>query len=530
MKTDGTNDRTLLDALVRQVGDRPDAPAYRSGDRLLNFRDVDHASSQIAHALVALGVGQGDRVACLTKHHIDCLLLTLAACKIGAVCMPVNWRLSRAEAAFIINHGEARLLLIDEAFIGTTIEDEAALPDVRQIVCTERASAGFPSFGQWYGPYPTDFLAIPSEPEDSALQLYSSGTTGLPKGVVLSHANLLSTSRSVSRDWGFTETSVQGNPLPTFHVAGMVMLFYTLYTGGFTCAYSEFDPAGFIDSIGKHGITHTFVVPAMLLFMLQSPAAAKGDYRTLKLIAYGGSPISEHVLREAMAVFGCDFGQIYGMTEVSGPASFLSPEDHCVSGPKSALLRSAGKPMGGARVRIVDPATGRDLPDGEAGEIWIESDRNLKEYWRDPEATARVFPEGRQNGHGWLRSGDCAYIKDDYIYIIDRLKDLIISGGENIYPAEAENALMGHPAVADCAIIGVPDERWGETVKACIVLRPGAQADEREIIAWMHERLAHYKCPKTVDFMESLPRNPTGKILKRVLREPYWQNKNRSVN
>lgn len=530
MKTDGPNDRTFLDTLARHVRERPDAPAYRAGDRVLRFCDVDYATNQIAHALVALGVKRDDRVACLTRHHIDCLLLTLAACKVGAVCMPVNWRLARAEAAFIISHGEARFLMVDEAFIGTTVDDEAALSNLQQIVCTERAKGAFPSFAQWYAPYETDFTPVSAGPEDAALQLYSSGTTGLPKGVVLSHANLLYVTHTISRAWGFTAASVHGNAMPTFHVGGMVTLLYTLYTGGLTCAYSEFDPADFIASIGRHGITHTFLVPAMLLFMLQSPTVTSGDYHTLKLIAYGGAPISEPLLREAISVFHCDFGQIYGMTEVTGPCTYLRPEDHCDQGTKSVLLRSAGKPIEGAAIRIVDPATGQDLPDGEAGEVWIESDGSLKEYWRDPDATARIYPEGRQNGRGWLRSGDCAYRKDDYIYVVDRLKDMIISGGENIYPAEVENTLMGHPAVADCGVIGVPDERWGETVKACVVLRPGAVANEGDIIAWMRERMAHFKCPKTVMFMDSLPRNPTGKILKRVLREPYWHDKNRRVN
>jgi long-chain acyl-CoA synthetase len=341
---------------------------------------------------------------------------------------------------------------------------------------------------------------------------------------------LLSTCRVVSKDWHFGQDGVLGNPLPTFHVAGMTMLLLTLYTGGQTSAFSDFEPASFIDSLSSHRITHSFLVPAILLFMLQSPAAAKGDYSSLKLIAYGGSPISDTLLQQAMQVFKCDFLQVYGLTEVSGPATFLMPDDHRTAATQPELLRSAGRSAGECRMRIVDPVTGKDAPEGETGEVWLESVRNLKEYWRDPETTRRAFPEGRNERGGWLRTGDGGYAKDGYLYINDRIKDMIISGGENIYPAEIENVLMKHPAAADGAIIGVPDPTWGEAVKACVVLKPGATATEREIIDWMRERLAHFKCPKSVDFVQALPRNPSGKILKRVLREPYWRGQERAVH
>jgi acyl-CoA synthetase (AMP-forming)/AMP-acid ligase II len=196
----------------------------------------------------------------------------------------------------------------------------------------------------------------------------------------------------------------------------------------------------------------------------------------------------------------------------------------------SKLLRSAGQAVPGARVRIVDPVTLADLPEGQTGEVLIESPGNMIGYWRNPEATAAAFPEGRNANGGWFRSGDGGYMVDGYVYINDRIKDMIISGGENIYPAEIENTLMKHPAVADGAVIGVPDEKWGESVKACVILRPGATATDREIIDWMRERLAHYKCPKSIDFVDALPRNPSGKLLKRILRAPYWEGKARGVN
>lgn len=526
------NDQTIVDALFRHVAGKPSAIAYQSGDRLLSFADLDRASNQIANALVAMQVQRGDRVACLTKHHLDCLLLTLGACKVGAVCMPVNWRLAPDELAYIMGHGQAKLVVADAGFLAGASAHHSDGPQAAsaKVVCTETAAQGVEGFADWYLGFSDKFDAVQAMPDDAALQLYSSGTTGLPKGVVLTHRGLMSTNRTVAQDWGFDEHGVLGNPLPTFHVAGMTMLLLTLFTGGKTAAFSDFIPAVFLDGVAKHQVTHSFVVPAMLLFMLQTPDADQRDYRTLKVIAYGGSPISDRVLEDAMALFQCEFLQVYGLTEVSGPATFLNQQDHRNAATRPELLRSAGKPIGGANLRIVDPVTRQDLPEGETGEIWIETERNFKEYWRDHKGTLAVFPEGRNERGGWFRSGDGGYLKDGYLYIHDRIKDMIISGGENIYPAEIENLLMRHPSVADGAIIGVPDAKWGEAVKACVVLKPGTQLTERELIDWFRERMAHFKCPKSIDFVDVMPRNPSGKLLKRVLRAPYWDGKERAIN
>lgn len=526
-------DRTLIDTLKRQLSERPGMPAYRWGALTLSHADVERETNRIANALVRRGVKREDRVACLTKHHVPCILLTLAACKIGAVCMPVNWRLAPTEAEYIIGHGEAKLLVVDESFAAPYLPGSSGvrLPEGCEVLCTDGTLASAPSFKHWYERESPEFSPIAADPDDSALQLYSSGTTGLPKGVVLTHRGLLSTCRVVSTDWRFDSESVFSNPLPTFHVAGMTMLLLTLYAGGLTVAHSDFDPASFIGSIGEHRVTHTFLVPAMMLFMLQSPLAEQGDYSSLKVIAYGGSPIAESLLQQAMRTFECDFVQVYGLTEVSGPGTFLNQDDHrLATSTQPGLLRSAGRPVGECRMRIVDPVTGQDLPEGETGEVWLETVRNLKEYWRDPTATLAVFPEGRTERGGWFRTGDAGYVRDGYLYINDRIKDMIISGGENIYPAEIENVLAAHPAVSECAVIGVPDERWGEAVKACVVLRPEQAADGAAVIGWLRERLAHYKCPKTVDLLPSLPRTPSGKLLKRLLRQPYWEGQQREVS
>jgi acyl-CoA synthetase (AMP-forming)/AMP-acid ligase II len=292
----------------------------------------------------------------------------------------------------------------------------------------------------------------------------------------------------------------------------------------------EVVPAQLLRSFEEHRITNAILVPAVLQMLLATPGIREVDFSSLRTMVYGASPISEEVLVGSMRVFGCGFVQAYGLTETTGGIAALVEEDHDPGGPRAHLLRSAGRPWGDTELRIVG-GDGRDLPDGEVGEVWVRSVQNMKGYWRNPEATAEVYPEGRgEDGRGWLCTGDAGYLKDGYLFIHDRVKDMIVSGGENIYPAEVENALMSHPAVADVAVIGVPSERWGETVKAIVVDAASGAASDEELIAHCRERLARYKCPTSVDRIAALPRNPSGKILKTELREPYWRGRERRVN
>ncbi len=523
-------DRSIADIIRRQARERGHATAFVTPTRRWTFAEVDSASNRLAQGLASLGIGAGDRVACLTKHHAECALLLLAACKLGAVCMPVNWRLAPPEVEYIVDHGQAKFMMVDEAFLPTLARTR--LPGLRLTVATE-AAPGLESLAGWSARFDAADPGHVSEPDATTLQLYSSGTTGLPKGVELTNRSLFAAIDMYRPMIGFDgERSVMLNVLPTFHVAGMCNIVMPLAAGGPTVYYPDFDPAGAIAAIGEHRVTHSFLVPAMILFMLQSPAAKSGDFSSLNVIAYGGSPIADTVLIDAAATFRCGLFQVYGMTEAP-LLTRLVPEDHDPGGPRIQLLRSAGTPSPGVELRIVrqgtDPQAPQDQPEGEVGEIWVRTLQNMKGYWRNPQATAATFPLGRDEGRGWMRTGDAGYLRDGYLYIRDRIKDMIISGGENIYPAEVENALARHPAVAECAIVGVPDEKWGESVKACVVLKPGATATERELIDFTRDNLAHYKCPKSVDFMTVLPRNPSGKLLKRVLREPYWQGRDRAV-
>jgi long-chain acyl-CoA synthetase len=295
-----------------------------------------------------------------------------------------------------------------------------------------------------------------------------------------------------------------------------------MYFGGHTLLLREVDPPAILTAIEEHRVTHALFVPAVLQLLLDTPGIDAADMSSLQLILYGASPISDTVLVRALKAFGCDFNQAYGMTETCGAVTELRAADHDPARPD--LLRSCGRPLPGVELRVVDTETGADAAEDVVGEVWIRSAQNMVGYWGRPEETAATI-----TGDGWIRSGDAGYLHDGYLYLHDRLKDMVVSGGENVYPAEVEAVLQGHPSVLDVAVIGVPDARWGETVKAIVVVRPGTEIDAREVIAFTRERLAHYKCPTSVDVVENLPRNPSGKLLKRALREPYWAGQERRI-
>jgi acyl-CoA synthetase (AMP-forming)/AMP-acid ligase II len=499
---------TILDAIGRHAAERGGERVYWTPGRAWTFAQLWDTAGRAATALAKQGVGPGDRVACLTKHTAQCVALVLAACRLRAVCMPVNWRLAPGEIDYIVKDGRAKFMMADQAFAAA----------VKPNVLTEELAG-------WASAFAPLANEAPPSPEDTALQLYSSGTTGLPKGVELTHRNL-STALvdAVPEAIGYHgPPDVMLNLLPTYHIAGVGIGILTAARGGTSVLYPDFDPAKAVAAIAEHRVSIVFLVPAMIQFMVQVPGAREADFSSLKSVFYGASPISDKVLVEALRTFKCDFMQVYGLTETTGAITLLPAGDHDPEGPKKPLLRSAGKPIGDVALRIAG-ADGRDCAEGEVGEVMVRSVQNMKGYWGNDRATKAAF------AGEWFRSGDAGYLKDGYLFLHDRMKDMIISGGENIYPAEVENVLMQHPALADGAVIGVPDEQWGEAVKACVVLKPGMKASAAEIIEYMRSRIAHFKCPKSVDFLEAIPRNPTGKILKRLLREPYWKGRERRIN
>ena len=338
------------------------------------------------------------------------------------------------------------------------------------------------------------------------MQLYTSGTTGLPKGVMLTNANLSTAIGAAGETFSISPDTVSLVAMPLFHIGGSGWALCAMSRGGRSIILRDVDPPLLLELIATERITEMFVVPAVLMLLLASPSLRTTDLSSLRLIFYGASPISEDVLVKCMAAFGCGFCQVYGMTETTGAITALPFEDHDPDGPRRGLLRSAGKPHESVELRVVDPDTGTDADVGAVGEIWTRSPYNMAGYWGKPAETAATI-----DADGWLRTGDAGYFDaEGYLYLHDRIKDMVVSGGENIYPAEVENVLLSHPAIVDAAVIGVPDEKWGETVKAIVVLAPDTQLDQAAVIAHCRGKLAHYKCPTSVEATDAPAAQPLG--------------------
>jgi len=492
---------TLLTLMQHFAAETPDAKCLAFDDELLTFADLDRRSTQLANVLRGRGVGGGDRVALLS--HAACVFYELAyACaKIGAIMMPLNWRLAAGEIAAIIADGEPRLVLVQDVLagrlVGVTVEtiDLTALDALR-----DAASDALPQ--------------ITVNPDAATLLLYTSGTTGVPKGVLISQTNLSYVERMAREVWAFTADSVNLVAMPLFHIGGIGYGMMALSQGGHTVLLEKLDPAGVAATIDRHGVTHTFFVPTVVQRLVDHVDSGGIAPQGLQRILYGAAPIGEPLLRRAIALFGCEFSHAYGATETAGTVISLPPHEHDPDGSTPERLRSCGRPLPWVELQLVDPETETRVAPGEVGEVRIRSGMVMIGYWRKPaETAAAVTPDG------WLRTGDAAYCdREGFVFIHDRYKDMIVSGGENVYPTEIENVLGAHPDVGQVAVIGVPHPKWGETPRAYVVPRIGADPDEAAMIAYTREHLAHYKCPTSVRFVGSLPQNASGKILKKDLR------------
>jgi acyl-CoA synthetase (AMP-forming)/AMP-acid ligase II len=500
---------------------QPDAPALVYEGRATSYAALDRAASRVANALIADGVRPQARVVHLDKSSDQFFELFFGVAKANAVMVSVNWRLAPPEVLHIVNDAEADILFVGEDYFPVIEKIRGDLKTVRKIVAFGRHPEWEP-FESWRGRQTDDDPRLPVKPTDTAVQFYTSGTTGLPKGAELTNANF----SALLGLWTETWLLGPGTPalvcLPMFHIGGAGWGVACLFAGATCHVMREFVPAQILGTIERERLQVLLLVPAMILFLVQAPQIRETDLSSVRLIVYGAAPIPAELLKQAMAVFPGGFQQVYGLTETTGAITLLPPQDHDPNDPKKLL--SCGYAQQGVELRIVGD-DGRDLPAGQVGEIAVRSAQVMRGYWKLPEATARAI-QGE-----WFFTGDAGYLDDKgYLYIYDRVKDMIVSGGENIYPAEVESALFGHPSVADVAVIGVPDERWGEAVKAVVVKKPGAEVTTAELIGWARERIAGYKLPKSVDFIEALPRNPTGKILKRELRRAYWGERQRQVN
>ena len=516
---------TLGDILRTHAAERGDHVSLVLGDRTVTWSELYDRASRVATGLAAAGVGNQDRIAFLDKNSIEHFEVFYGAALANAVCVDVNWRLAPPEVEFIVNDAEAKVFVVgpDFAPVLDAIADRLTTASTILVIGGHEK---FQDYEEWVGRHEPVDPHSPSSSDDVAFQLYSSGTTGRPKGVMLSNNNFFALLPLAQDMWEFTPDSVSLVAMPLFHIGGGGWATAGQYVGMKSVIMRDLDPAALVHLIPEQGITHAFAVPAVLQFMLMVPGADQADFSTLKVVVYGASPISEDVLARSVALLGCKFWQAYGLTETTGAIVNLAPEDHALDSEHRHRLRSCGRAGPGVELRIVEPDSGTDVATGEVGEIWIRGPQVMKGYWHNDEATREAIDED-----GWFRSGDVGYLDEDgYLYIHDRVKDMIVSGGENVYPAEVENVLMAHPAVADVAVIGVPHEKWGETAKAVVVRVEGTDPSPEEIISFARERLATYKCPTSVDYIDALPRNPSGKVLKKDLREPYWAGHDRRVS
>jgi len=514
------NPEILSDIPCLHAAERADKVALQCEGRTLTYGELNARAGKVAGLLVAAGVKPGDRVAWLGRSRETFFEIFFGAAAARACLAPINSRLAIPEIAFILQDSGANLLFVTPDFFAAARAVVAQVNRPIRLIGVGGEAEGIESYEVLRDAATVSSLPAPTAADD-VLQLYTSGTTGLPKGVRLNNTNYAAFLDLRTKVEGFNygpEDTVL-IVLPLFHVAGTNISFAGLAPGGRVVIAPEFSPAEVLRLIETERVAHVFLVPAMINMLLQAPEIATTDLSSLKTVAYGASPISEAVLANAKATFGCGFIQFYGMTESTGAGTFLAPEAH-----RGDLLRSCGKAWPKMAVRILDDH-GNEATVGEIGEIAIQGGMVMAGYWNRPEATAEaVTPDG------WLKTGDAGYRDaEGYIFVHDRVKDMIVSGGENIYPAEVENAILGCPGVADAAVIGVPDERWGEAVKAVVVAHADGAPDPEAVIAWARERIAGYKAPKSVDFIDALPRNASGKVLRRELRKPYWEGRSRNV-
>lgn len=502
----------------------PDAPCLSHGDEHLSYGHVNATANRLANGFLGLGVEPGQRVAVLGENSVQHCLLFMAASKIGAVAVPLNYRLAAAELAYVISDANARVLLVIDGMAPTLAELRDRLAEDLTVITDDQPDSL--QWTSWLDALPATSPQISVDRHAPFIQLYTSGTTGNPKGVVISHNNLLQL--TLMNAIATPKRPQQGSAIivcaPLFHIGGAGSTVAGIFNGQHTLLHRAFDPVHLVEDMERNPVTSIFLVPAMIMAILNLPDIESRDFSQLKTIFYGASPISETVLRRAMDVFQCDFIQMYGMTETTGTVVNLTPDDHrrALAG-KPELLRSCGRPSIGVEVRIMD-GDGREAATGEVGEIWVKSDTNMLHYHNLPEATAENLTDG------WIHTGDAGFMDEEgYLYLKDRIKDMVVSGGENIYPVEVENTLAKHDAVADVAVIGVPDDRFGEALLAMVVTKPGTSLDVDDMIEFCRGKIAGYKIPRQLRLMDELPRNPSGKILKKILREPYWQEQGRDI-
>ncbi|MGD1808690.1 long-chain-fatty-acid--CoA ligase [Dapis sp. BLCC M126] len=517
---------TLADLSYVQAREFPNNNALIFNDKTLTYLELNLQSNRVANALLAQGIKPKSRVALLAKDSLQSYEILFACAKINAVLVTINWRLVAAEVSYILRDANVELLFIGPEFYDLVQSIQAEVNNIKTFISLEKNELGWINYSNWYQQHSDVKPDITINENDVAVQIYTSGTTGKPKGVQLGHYSFFAIAKEFAKqgenwiNWNQKDKSLL--VVPFFHIGGLWWAIRGLVAGAENIVLEAFDPFEVLEAIEKYQITKTCMVPAMIQVILSEPECEETNFSSLEYIVYGGSPIAELLLKEAMTTFECDFAQIYGLTETGNCAVCLPPEVHTSTNTKR--LQAAGKPFPGVSIGILD-SQGKNLEPFQIGEICIKSPANMIGYWKLPEATAKTLVDGS------IYTGDAGYVDaEGYVYVCDRVKDMICYAGENVYPAEIENIIYEHPAVAEVAVIGIPDEDFGENIKAIVVLKPGMTGTALEIINFVKGKLADFKLPRSIDFIESLPRTPSGKVQKGKLREKYWQGYQRQVN
>jgi len=516
---------TFADIVRKYSRLRPHYPAVRFEDMTLTWLELNERANRLTHALKRLGLEKGDRVAFISKNCHQFFELWFGLAKGGFAGITPNYRLSPQEFRYILNDAEAKAVIVAGEFQDSIGEIASELETVRSIVGLDGQHLFDLDYETLLQESPTEEPDTKVGEDDVRLIMYTSGTSGKPKGAVWTHRSSLTPLPDLVIAAGCTRSDVNMNIIPLCLAGGTMTSNTFAYCGALNVAVKEFDPVSVFRTIQTDRVTATTMVPTIIIGLLNHPERARYDLSSLRKIIYGSAPISPEVLEQAMEVFKTVFVQAYGATESNAFSGYLYPEDHVLDGTERSRRRiaSAGYEALWAQQRVVKE-NGEDVSPGEVGEIWIKGDGVIKKYWKAPEKTAESIHDG------WWHSGDLATVDEDgYIYIVDRKIDMIISGAMNIYSREVEDVLYEHSAVEHAVVIGVPDEKWGESVKAVIQLKPGWKVTEAEIIDHCLKHLAHYKKPRSVDFVLEMPVSSAGKILKRVVREKYWKGRERRV-
>ncbi|GGW41854.1 o-succinylbenzoate--CoA ligase [Streptomyces lucensis JCM 4490] len=516
----------IIDFFDRGWRNHPDATAYVGGGRSWTFTEAGKLSCRVSHALLRSGLARESKAGVLSPNDPVAWICVLGIWRAGLAWVPLNPGVPASDLQGVIDGFDCEVLFYHPSMAGKVAELAPRLPKVKHYVCLEDDASEAPSLADWTAGLPDTPPDVHYDMDDVVAIASTGGTTGLPKGVMNTHRSfsVYLAHQMIALQYRADEHIVDLAALPMTHASGIFSL-TTTARGGTVVVLPKGEPNAVLDAIERHRVTELFLAPTVIYRLMETPGIERRDLSSLRYLVYGAAPMSTGKLRRAIELFGPVLTEGYGQVEAFAGISFMRPEEHFADGQVApdSRLASCGRPNPLITVEIRD-ADDRPAPAGQSGEICVRGDLVMKGYYKAPEKTAETVVDG------WLHTGDIGHLdRDGYLFITDRKKDMIISGGLNVYPSEIEQVIWSHPAVQDCAVIGVPHEDWGEAVTAVVELNPGSQVGGDELIALCKERLGSVRSPKRVEFVDTLPRSANGKVLKRTIRERYWADRARQI-